>query len=187
MKKLFLLGAIVVFIGAGCRANNTTTTETETDTETNTTTISTSTQTETAASTTEDAAAITIESTTDVTYTSESWKTIVPDTCQTFTDGCNTCNRAEGSDVIACTKKACMEYERPTCLDAEAKVEGSTTRRRVEVLKSNKQRDPNANKYDFGTNNDPDVVVTTTIKTDTDITTETKATDYNSSRSNKSL
>lgn len=52
-----------------------------------------------------------------VTYDEQSWKTIIPDSCQSFSDGCNICNRAEGSDIAACTKKFCVTYEKPACLD----------------------------------------------------------------------
>ena len=45
-----------------------------------------------------------------ITYTSESWKTEVSETCKHFSDGCNMCNRAEGSKVAACTRKMCQNY-----------------------------------------------------------------------------
>jgi len=53
-------------------------------------------------------------------YTQDSWKTMIPDTCLSFTDGCNTCSRSEGSDVAACTKMFCQQYSKPECLDSEA-------------------------------------------------------------------
>jgi len=52
-------------------------------------------------------------------YDSESWKTIIPDSCNSFFDGCNTCTRSEGSDLVACTKKGCFGYQEPRCLDDE--------------------------------------------------------------------
>ena len=50
-------------------------------------------------------------------YDSESWKEIIPSTCQSFFDGCNNCMRIEGSDNAACTMMYCEEYEEPRCLD----------------------------------------------------------------------
>lgn len=52
-------------------------------------------------------------------YNQDSWKNLIADSCQTFTDGCNTCTRTPGSELAACTKKACFNYERPRCLDEE--------------------------------------------------------------------
>ena len=57
-----------------------------------------------------------------VSYDQNSWKEIIPETCQSFSDGCNNCRRMEGSEVAACTKKACQQYTKPVCLD-EAKEE----------------------------------------------------------------
>lgn len=54
------------------------------------------------------------------TYDANSWKTMIDDSCLSFSDGCNTCNREAGSDLAACTRKACAQYEAPKCLDAEA-------------------------------------------------------------------
>lgn len=53
-------------------------------------------------------------------YDQESWKTMIAEDCRTFFDGCNTCQRAPGADAAACTRKACMEYEKPRCLDGES-------------------------------------------------------------------
>lgn len=61
------------------------------------------------------------ESTEDVTqYDMNSWKTMIPATCASFFDGCNTCRRGGGSDMAACTRMACQQYEKPKCLDTEA-------------------------------------------------------------------
>lgn len=58
------------------------------------------------------------ETTTEtVSYDANSWKTMIPDTCESFSDGCNTCNREAGSDIAACTRMFCQEYQEPTCLD----------------------------------------------------------------------
>lgn len=54
------------------------------------------------------------------TYDANSWKTMIDDSCLSFSDGCNTCNREAGSDIAACTRKACVQYEAPKCLDVEA-------------------------------------------------------------------
>jgi len=50
-------------------------------------------------------------------YNADSWKTIIPDTCTSYFDGCNNCFRTTGIEVSACTKKACSEYRKPVCLD----------------------------------------------------------------------
>ena len=50
-------------------------------------------------------------------YNSESWNTIIPDSCVNFFDGCNTCFKIEGSDQAGCTKMACAKYDEPKCLD----------------------------------------------------------------------
>lgn len=59
-----------------------------------------------------------------VEYNYDSWRTLIPDTCTHFFDGCNKCTRAPGADMAACTRMACMKYEKPVCLDdqAQAKV-----------------------------------------------------------------
>ena len=53
-----------------------------------------------------------------------SWKTMIPASCQSFFDGCNQCRRAADSDNTACTRMACQVYEKPRCLD-EPITEGS--------------------------------------------------------------
>ena len=50
-------------------------------------------------------------------YNSKSWETFIDKNCQSFFDGCNNCNRQEGSDMAACTRKGCLEYKKPECLD----------------------------------------------------------------------
>jgi hypothetical protein len=52
-------------------------------------------------------------------YDGQSWKDIIPETCMSYFDGCNTCNRAEGSLQTMCTMRACFRYEEPRCLDEE--------------------------------------------------------------------
>ena len=52
------------------------------------------------------------------TYTPDSWRTLIPETCTHFFDGCNKCTRAPGAKMAACTRMACMEYQKPECLDA---------------------------------------------------------------------
>ncbi|WP_439135643.1 MliC family protein [Pseudomaricurvus sp.] len=51
------------------------------------------------------------------TFDANSWKTVIPKTCQRFTDGCNNCVRNLESGVAACTRKACVSYSKPECLD----------------------------------------------------------------------
>ncbi|MDX9970394.1 MAG: hypothetical protein RBS56_00600 [Candidatus Gracilibacteria bacterium] len=50
-------------------------------------------------------------------YTEESWKTIIPETCKSFFDGCNNCSRTENSTEAACTLMYCDTYKKPKCLD----------------------------------------------------------------------
>lgn len=50
-------------------------------------------------------------------YTEASWKTMIDASCLRFFDGCNNCRREEGSELAACTKKFCLAYEKPVCLD----------------------------------------------------------------------
>lgn len=50
-------------------------------------------------------------------YDRNSWKTMIPDNCKSFFDGCNHCRRSDDSDMAMCTKKMCMEYQRPKCFD----------------------------------------------------------------------
>lgn len=49
---------------------------------------------------------------------SESWKTMIPESCQSFFDGCNQCMRTADGEV-ACTEMLCERYEMPKCLDDE--------------------------------------------------------------------
>lgn len=50
--------------------------------------------------------------------TSESWKTMIPQSCQSFFDGCNNCMRTADGEV-ACTRMFCEKYDTPKCLDEE--------------------------------------------------------------------
>lgn len=50
-------------------------------------------------------------------YNQDSRKTMIPGTCKSFSDGCNTCNRIENTTEAACTKMFCQTYEEPKCLD----------------------------------------------------------------------
>lgn len=50
-------------------------------------------------------------------YDSNSWKTVIAKDCQRFTDGCNNCVRNLESGVAACTRRACVAYSKPECLD----------------------------------------------------------------------
>lgn len=50
-------------------------------------------------------------------YDQNSWKTIIPASCQSFFDGCNNCRRSSDGVIAACTRKYCQTYSRPVCLD----------------------------------------------------------------------
>jgi hypothetical protein len=52
-------------------------------------------------------------------YDANSWKTMIPDTCLHYFDGCNICRRSAAGEVAACTRKACYQYRKPECLDAK--------------------------------------------------------------------
>lgn len=52
-------------------------------------------------------------------YDASSWRKLIPASCSSFFDGCNTCKRAPGAAGAACTRKACMQYQEPHCLDEE--------------------------------------------------------------------
>lgn len=60
-------------------------------------------------------------------YDAESWKNLIASECKAFFDGCNNCRRSEGSEVAACTRKACTVYEKPRCLDESAGAGASST------------------------------------------------------------
>ncbi len=49
---------------------------------------------------------------------SESRKTLIPETCQSFFDGCNHCTRMANGEA-ACTRMLCEKYEMPKCTDEE--------------------------------------------------------------------
>lgn len=52
-------------------------------------------------------------------YDANSWKALIPASCQSFNDGCNQCTRIEGSDDVACTRMFCETYAEPYCSDDE--------------------------------------------------------------------
>lgn len=51
------------------------------------------------------------------TYNSESRKTIIPENCKSFFDGCNNCSKGENEEQTACTMMYCEIYQQPKCLD----------------------------------------------------------------------
>lgn len=55
------------------------------------------------------------EASSSVSYDQNSWKTMIPATCSSFYDGCNSCTRV--GDGAACTKMACQTYQKPECRD----------------------------------------------------------------------
>ncbi|WP_041521721.1 MliC family protein [Gilvimarinus agarilyticus] len=61
-------------------------------------------------------------------YDATSWREIIPESCNSFFDGCNTCRRAPGAAEAACTRKACMKYQQPRCLDDEQASAGQAGR-----------------------------------------------------------
>jgi hypothetical protein len=50
-------------------------------------------------------------------YDQNSWKTMIPDSCMSFFDGCNNCQRIEGEAEAACTRMYCETYGKPECRD----------------------------------------------------------------------
>ena len=54
---------------------------------------------------------------TQTSYDMNSWKSVIPDSCLSFFDGCNNCRRAEAGKIAACTRKYCETYSKPVCLD----------------------------------------------------------------------
>jgi membrane-bound inhibitor of C-type lysozyme len=64
-------------------------------------------------------------------YDMNSWKTIIGDECRSFSDGCNNCFRGPGK-MAACTRKACLTYQQPRCLDKEAAAESAPAAKRVD-------------------------------------------------------
>ncbi|RDV28192.1 hypothetical protein DXV75_04345 [Alteromonas aestuariivivens] len=50
-------------------------------------------------------------------FNSDSWKTMIPQSCEQYFDGCNQCRRGP-SGVAACTRKFCAEYQQPACLES---------------------------------------------------------------------
>lgn len=59
-------------------------------------------------------------------YDANSWKSMIPESCKSFYDGCNQCRRAKDGAMAACTKKMCMEYQAPKCLDSDSPSAQST-------------------------------------------------------------
>jgi membrane-bound inhibitor of C-type lysozyme len=53
-------------------------------------------------------------------FDQNSWKTMISASCSSFFDGCNNCNRMEGTDAAACTRMFCDQYQKPVCLDDQA-------------------------------------------------------------------
>ncbi|MDD3262816.1 MAG: hypothetical protein PHR61_03135 [Candidatus Absconditabacteria bacterium] len=53
----------------------------------------------------------------EISYDQDSRKTMIPETCKSFFDGCNNCSRMNDGENIACTKMFCETYEEPKCLD----------------------------------------------------------------------
>ena len=64
-------------------------------------------------------------------YGASSWRELIPESCTSFFDGCNTCRRVPGAAEAACTRKACMEYQKPRCLDDE-QADGGKAARKVQ-------------------------------------------------------
>lgn len=106
-KPLLLLGICCVLMLGGCASSDTDST------------------------TSADAASVTEQA-----YDSNSWKSVIPKDCQRFTDGCNNCVRNLESGVAACTRRACVAYSKPECLDGmisgTASVEPKTVTYRCE-------------------------------------------------------
>lgn len=50
-------------------------------------------------------------------YDANSWKEIIPDSCQSFYDGCNQCNKIGTGGEAACTRMYCENYAEPYCKD----------------------------------------------------------------------
>ncbi len=52
-------------------------------------------------------------------YDQNSWKTMIPDACTAYFDGCNRCRKEPGMEMGLCTRMACAQYEKPRCLTAK--------------------------------------------------------------------
>lgn len=59
-------------------------------------------------------------------YDADSWRTLIPGDCQRYSDGCNLCNRNIENGMTACTRKACVAFEQPVCLDEDTGAEDPT-------------------------------------------------------------
>lgn len=68
-------------------------------------------------STPESSTAVTSTSGAGSVYNANSWRDIINDDCRAFFDGCNQCTRSPGAEMAACTRKACIRYDRPRCMD----------------------------------------------------------------------
>jgi hypothetical protein len=55
-----------------------------------------------------------------VRYDQNSWQQLIPPDCKAYFDGCNTCRRNFETGLAACTRKACMTYSEPHCLDDQS-------------------------------------------------------------------
>lgn len=55
-------------------------------------------------------------------FDSDSWREIIPEECDAYFDGCNTCRRNPENGQSACTRKACQIYTRPYCLNDDVKM-----------------------------------------------------------------
>jgi len=53
-------------------------------------------------------------------YDQNSWKQMIPASCQAYFDGCNNCRRNPENGSAACTRKACAVYAKPYCLTDKA-------------------------------------------------------------------
>lgn len=49
-------------------------------------------------------------------YDQNSWKNIIPESCQSFNDGCNGCGRQDDGTIV-CEEKYCENYTKPVCID----------------------------------------------------------------------
>ncbi|WP_101759026.1 hypothetical protein [Oceanicoccus sp. KOV_DT_Chl] len=52
-------------------------------------------------------------------YHANSWETMIPESCLSYFDGCNNCRRSADGKTAACTRKACLNYQKPQCMDNE--------------------------------------------------------------------
>lgn len=50
-------------------------------------------------------------------YTELSWRELIPASCVSYFDGCNSCTRNLKTGNTACTPNVCTGYKKPYCLD----------------------------------------------------------------------